>query len=174
MPAPGVVVERIAGAERIIAVDTRAATLERARAFGATDLVDASKDDPVKAIRQLTHGRGVDYAFEAVGRKETIEQAYAATRRAGTCVVIGVGSPKESVSLNVFGLPYFEKKLVGCWYGSANVHLDIPRLLALYQSGKLKLDPLVTRTYALAEFSKHERPQRNTVIPRQSSERLSA
>jgi S-(hydroxymethyl)glutathione dehydrogenase/alcohol dehydrogenase len=143
----------IAGAERIVAVDTQAAKLERAKVFGATDTVDASQGDPVEAVRRLTAGRGADYVFEAVGRKETIEQALAATRKAGTCVVIGVGSPRESVALSVFGIPYFEKRLVGSWYGSANVHVDVPKLLALYRAGKLKLDELVTRTYPLAEVN---------------------
>ncbi len=143
----------IAGAERIVAVDAQPAKLERARIFGATDVIDASQGDPVPAIRKLTSGRGADYVFEAVGRKETIEQAVSATRKAGTCVIIGVGSPKESVALNVFGLPYFERRLVGCWYGSSNVHVDVPKLLGLYQAGKLKLDELVTRTYRLDQVN---------------------
>src|SRR6266850_1254402 len=143
----------IAGAERIVAVDAQPAKLELARKFGATDVVDATKVDPVEAIRALTAGRGADYAFEAIGNKRTVEQAYEATRKAGTCVVIGLGSIKESVSLNLFMLPLLEKRLLGCWYGSADVHRDIPRLLALYRAGKLKLDALVTRTYALAQIN---------------------
>jgi S-(hydroxymethyl)glutathione dehydrogenase/alcohol dehydrogenase len=143
----------IAGAERIVAVDAQPAKLELARTFGATDVVDAGKADPVESIRALTAGRGVDYAFEAIGTKRTVEQAFEATRKAGTCVVIGLGSIKESVSLNLFFLPLLEKRLLGCWYGSADVHRDIPRLLSLYRSGKLKLDALVTRTYALEEIN---------------------
>src|SRR5712691_6450299 len=143
----------IAGAERIVAVDAQPAKLELARKFGATDMVDATKADPVEAIRALTAGRGADFAFEAIGNKRTVEQAYEATRKAGTCVVIGLGSIKESVSLNLFVLPLLEKRLLGCWYGSADVHRDIPRLLSLYRAGKLKLDALVTRTYALAQIN---------------------
>ena len=109
--------------------------------------------DPVAAIRDLTDGRGADYAFEAIGRKESIEQAYAAVRKGGTCVVIGIGSRKESVSLNVFFIPVMEKRLVGCWYGGADVHRDALRLLALYRDGKLKLDELLTRTYSLQEVN---------------------
>jgi S-(hydroxymethyl)glutathione dehydrogenase/alcohol dehydrogenase len=142
----------IAGAERIVAVDAQPSKLEMARKFGATDVVDASQGNPVEAIQALTAGRGADYVFEAIGRKETVEQAYAATRKAGTCVVIGLGSLKESASLNLFLLPLLEKRLLGCWYGSANVHVDIPRLLALYRAGKLKLDALVTRTYSLPQI----------------------
>jgi len=143
----------IAGAERIVAVDAQPAKLEMARTFGATDVVDAGKTDPIESIRALTAGRGVDYAFEAIGTRRTVEQAFEATRKAGTCVVIGLGSIKESVSLNLFFLPLLEKRLLGCWYGSSDVHRDIPRLLSLYRAGKLKLDPLVTRTYRLEEIN---------------------
>lgn len=143
----------IAGAERIVAVDTVPAKLELARTFGATDVVDAGKADAVQEIRRLTAGRGADYVFEAVGRKETIEQSIAATRKAGTCVVIGVGSPKESVSVNVFGLPFYERRIVGSWFGSANVHVDVPKLLDLHRAGKLKLDELVTARYALEQVN---------------------
>src|SRR5262245_17478792 len=132
----------IAGAERIIAVDVNPRKLELAKTFGATEVTDDGASI-----------RGVDYAFEAIGRKETIEQAYAALRKGGTCVVIGIGSRKESVSLNVFFIPLTEKRLVGCWYGSADVHRDAPRLLALYHEGKLKLDELLTRTYRIDEIN---------------------
>jgi S-(hydroxymethyl)glutathione dehydrogenase/alcohol dehydrogenase len=143
----------IAGAERIIAIDVNPRKLEFAARFGATDRIDASSQDPLPAIRDLTDGRGVDYAFEAIGRKESIEQAYAAVRKGGTCVVIGIGSRKESVSLNVFFIPVMEKRLVGCWYGSADVHRDALRLLSLYRAGKLKLDELLTRTYPLQDVN---------------------
>jgi S-(hydroxymethyl)glutathione dehydrogenase/alcohol dehydrogenase len=140
----------IAGAERIIAIDTQPAKLELAKRFGATDVVDATKADPVDAVRALTDGRGADYAFEAIGRPKTVEQAWSSLRKAGTCVAIGIGSIKESISVNALMLPMLEKRLLGCWYGSANVHVEVPKLLALYRRGKLKLDELVTRTYPLS------------------------
>ena len=143
----------IAGAERIIAIDVNPRKLEFATAFGATDVIDASAHDPLPAIRDLTDGRGADYTFEAIGRKESIEQAYAAVRKGGTCVVIGIGSRKESVSLNVFLIPVMEKRLLGCWYGSADAHRDALRLLSLYRQGKLKLDELLTRTYPLTQVN---------------------
>jgi S-(hydroxymethyl)glutathione dehydrogenase/alcohol dehydrogenase len=143
----------IAGAERILAVDVHARRLEQARVFGATHCVDAGGSDAVAAIRELTDGRGADYAFEAIGTKKTIEQAYAAVRRGGTCVVIGIGPKTEVVELNVFMLPVMEKRLLGCWYGGARVEHDLPRLLALYRGGQLKLDELVTRTYRLEEVN---------------------
>jgi S-(hydroxymethyl)glutathione dehydrogenase / alcohol dehydrogenase len=143
----------LAGAERVVAVDTNPQKLALAESFGATHTVDASGRDPVAAVRELTAGRGADYAFEAIGRKATIEQAYAATRRGGTCVVIGIGSREESVALSPFFLPILEKRLVGSWYGGADVHRDFPRLLEFWRQGRLKLDALVTRTYALEEVN---------------------
>jgi S-(hydroxymethyl)glutathione dehydrogenase/alcohol dehydrogenase len=141
----------LAGAERVIAVDVSAPKLELARAFGATDVVDASARDAAAAIRELTSGRGADYAFEAAGRKETIETAYASLRRGGTCVVIGIGGRGEEIALDAYFLPVMGKRLVGCWYGSADVHRDVPRLLEHCAAGRLRLDELVRRTYALDE-----------------------
>jgi S-(hydroxymethyl)glutathione dehydrogenase / alcohol dehydrogenase len=132
----------IAGAERIVAVDVNPNKLELAKTFGATEVTQDGASV-----------RGVDYAFEAIGRKETIELAYASLRKGGTCVVIGIGSRKEYVSLNVFFIPITEKKLVGCWYGGSDVHRDAPRLLSLYREGKLKLDELLTRSYPLEEVN---------------------
>jgi S-(hydroxymethyl)glutathione dehydrogenase/alcohol dehydrogenase len=143
----------LAGAEVIAAVDVQPSKLEFARTFGATHVVDASAQDPVAAIRDLTGGRGADYAFEAVGRKSSVEQAYAATRRGGTCVVIGIGSRRESASVNLFFLPMLDKRLCGCWFGGADVRRDLPRLLAYHRAGKLKLDELVTGTYRLEDVN---------------------
>jgi S-(hydroxymethyl)glutathione dehydrogenase/alcohol dehydrogenase len=143
----------IAGAERIIAVDVNPTKLGFASMMGATDCFDAAAEYPVVGIRARTDGRGVDYTFEAIGRRESIEQAYAAVRKGGTCVVIGIGSRKESVNVNVFFIPVMGKRLVGCWYGSADVHRDALRLLALYRAGKLKLDELLTRTYPLEDVN---------------------
>jgi S-(hydroxymethyl)glutathione dehydrogenase/alcohol dehydrogenase len=144
----------IAEAARIVAVDVKAAKLAFAETFGATDRVDASQTDPVAAIKQLTGGRGADFTFEAIGRKASIEQAFSATRRGGTCVVIGIGSRAEAVALSTFFLPIEGKRLLGCWYGGADVARDFPRLFALYEARRLKLDELVTRTYALDDVNR--------------------
>jgi len=132
----------LAGASRVVAVDLHERKLEMAKTFGASEVTSDGASV-----------RGVDYSFECIGRKETIEQAYASLRKGGTCVVIGIGSRKEHVSLNVFFIPITEKKLMGCWYGGADVHRDAPRMLALYREGKLKLDELLTRTYALEDVN---------------------
>jgi S-(hydroxymethyl)glutathione dehydrogenase/alcohol dehydrogenase len=143
----------IAGASRIIAVDVSAAKLAFAATFGATDGVDASSADPVAAVKDLTSGRGADFTFEAIGGKQSIEQAYAAARRGGTCVVVGIGPRTESISLSTFFLPIEGKRLLGSWYGGADVVRDFPRLLDLHRAGRLKLDELVTRRYRLDEVA---------------------
>jgi len=141
----------LAGAGAVIAVDMSAARLERARALGATHTVDAGAGDAAAAVRALTEGRGADFTFDAAGRKESIETAYAAARRGGTCVVIGIGSKKQTVEINTYYLPVLAKRLLGCWYGGADVHRDLPRLLEMHRAGRLKLDELVGRTYTLDE-----------------------
>lgn len=139
----------LAGAEKIIAVDTAAAKLQLARSFGATDAINPSSNgDPVERTRALTQG-GADYAFECVGRAATIAQAYEAVRKGGTAVVVGVSPPSEQVSLNAFLMPFQEKVLVGSNYGSARPKLDFPLLLSLYRAKRLKLDELVTATYSI-------------------------
>jgi S-(hydroxymethyl)glutathione dehydrogenase/alcohol dehydrogenase len=144
----------LAGAETITAVDVQPRKLDFARTFGATHVVDASAQDAVTALRDLTGGRGADYTFEVVGRKQSVEQAYAATRRGGTCVVIGIGSRNESASVNLFFLPILDKRLLGCWYGATDVRRDLPRLLELHRQGRLKLAELVTGVYPLAEVNR--------------------
>jgi S-(hydroxymethyl)glutathione dehydrogenase/alcohol dehydrogenase len=144
----------LAGAETIVAVDVQPRKLQFARRFGATGVVDASQHDPVAALRELTGGRGADYAFEAVGRKTSVEQAYAATRRGGTCVVIGIGSKAEAASVNLFFLPLLDKRLCGCWYGATDIRRDLPRLWELHRAGRLKLGELVTGTYRLDEVNR--------------------
>src|SRR6266481_3953458 len=140
---------RIAGAERIIAIDTLEAKLAMARQFGATDVLLA-KEDPVKALKKLTAG-GPDYAFECVGSGELAGTAYRAIRRGGLAVVVGVAKPTDSTSVRTMTLPFEEKTLTGSYFGSCVPRVDFPRMLALYLKGQLKLEELVTRRYKVAE-----------------------
>ena len=142
---------RIAGARMIIAVDTVAAKLARAKELGATHLVDASKDDPVKAIRTLTGG-GVDYSFEAIGLKLAAEQCFDCIKPGGTATVIGMIPVGQKVELDG---PMFlrEKKIQGCSMGSNRFKVDMPRYIELYRQGRLKLDEMVTRRGKLEEVN---------------------
>ncbi len=141
------------GASRIIAVDTVPSKLEYAKEMGATHLVNALEDDPVEAIKDLTGGLGVDYAFEAIGLPKPIEQAYDSTRKGGVCVVLGIASPEARAQINVNQLVYAEKTLKGSIYGSTRPRIDLLRLIELEREGKLDLEKLLTRTYPLSQIN---------------------
>jgi S-(hydroxymethyl)glutathione dehydrogenase/alcohol dehydrogenase len=140
---------RLAGAVPILAVDTFPGKLAGATAFGATHT--ATPGQLPDAIAELTDGRGFDHAFEVVGRSTTIRQAWKATRRGGTTVVVGAGSRTDEVRFNAAELFASEKRLLGSLYGSADVRTDFVRLLRLWQGGRLDLERLITRTIALDE-----------------------
>jgi S-(hydroxymethyl)glutathione dehydrogenase/alcohol dehydrogenase len=140
----------LVAAHPIIAVDVRAAKLEHARALGATHVVDASREDAAAAIRRVTR-RGADYTFVAVGDTRAVSQAIDALAPGGTCVLIGVPETGATVPLDVRPLVTAERMVRGCSYGSARTREDLPRLVDLYLAGKLKVDQLITRRYALDE-----------------------
>ena len=137
----------LAGAATIVAIDVVPAKLELARQLGATHAIDASKTDPVAAIRDLTRG-GADYTFEAVGSVATIKQALEALGAGGTCTIVGVPKLGTSVEFVVHAL-YQNKAILGCRYGTARPRRDFPMLADLYLGGRLKIDELITRRYAL-------------------------
>jgi NDMA-dependent alcohol dehydrogenase len=143
----------LAGAEKIIAVDLLDRKLEFARKFGATHTVNASAADPVAEVRALTGGRGVDYAFEVIGLTRTMRQAYDCLAKRGVAVVVGVSPMTAEVSVPVMSLVFEERVLTGSVYGSSRPRVDIPRLIALYRAGKLKLDELLTRRYPFVEIN---------------------
>jgi len=141
----------IAGAERIVAIDTLGAKLEMAKKFGATDVLLAKPgEDLTKSLKKLTGG-GADYAFECVGSGELAAAAYKAIGRGGTAVVVGVAKPGDSTSVRTMTLPFEEKTLTGSYFGSCVPRVDFPRMLGLYMQGKLKLDELITRRYTIDE-----------------------
>lgn len=143
----------LAGAGPVIAVDVVPQKLEWAKELGATHVVNAREQDPVEAIRSLTEGRGADYAFEVIGRVETIQQAYEATRKGGTTVVVGLAPQGTILPLDPLDLLRAEKTIKGTVYGTANLPRDIPRLLELYRLGRLKLDELISRRLRLEQIN---------------------
>jgi S-(hydroxymethyl)glutathione dehydrogenase/alcohol dehydrogenase len=137
---------KIAGATKIIAVDTLESKLEMAKEFGATHTVNASDGDPVSAVAALADGRGADVAFEVIGLGATMEQAINMARPGGEVILVGV--PRLDVMLNLnaaFTFLYLAKTIKGCWYGSSNVREDVPALLDLWRSGQLKLEELISK-----------------------------
>ena len=141
----------IAGAERILAIDTMEAKLEMAKKFGATDtLLAKAGEDPTREIKKRTGG-GPEYAFECVGSGALAELAYKAIRRGGKAVIVGVARPTDSASLRPMGMVFEEKTLQGSYFGSCVPRVDFPRMLQLYMAGKLKLDELITKRYRIDE-----------------------
>jgi S-(hydroxymethyl)glutathione dehydrogenase/alcohol dehydrogenase len=142
---------KICGAAMIVAVDMVDAKLEWAKQFGATHAV--KPEDLAATSLALTGGAGFDYAFEVVGRGDTIRSAYDNTRRGGTAVVVGVGRAEDMVSFSAFELFYNEKNLRGTYYGSANIRRDFPRLLNLWRSGQLDLEGMITRRLTIEQIN---------------------
>ena len=141
----------IAGAGRIIAVDRIESKLKLAESFGATDLVDATKGDPIMQVQELSGG-GVDHAFEAIGLKQTAEQAFAMLKRGGTATVIGMIPMGTSIELPGTDFLY-EKKIQGSNMGSNRFRIDMPRFVDFYLAGRLKLDELVSARIGLGDIN---------------------
>ena len=142
----------LAGALRIIAVDTMETKLTMAREFGATDVIDASSGDVVEKIRDLTDD-GVDYSFEAIGLKQTAEQCYQMLRPGGTATVIGMIPEGTMIEIDAGGFLRRERKLQGSSMGSNRFRTDMPRYIEFYLQGRLKLDELVSQHMKLEQIN---------------------
>jgi S-(hydroxymethyl)mycothiol dehydrogenase len=134
----------LAGARIVVGVDVDARKLEWAKGFGATHTVDASKQDPVEAIRGLTDGFGVDLAIEAVGHPKVFEQAFFARDHAGTVVVVGVPDPAMTLTLPMIDIFGRGGAIKPSWYGDALPTRDFPMLVDLHRAGKLDLMAFVS------------------------------
>ncbi|MEU1532582.1 Zn-dependent alcohol dehydrogenase [Streptomyces fagopyri] len=138
---------RIAGALRIVAVDSNPAKETVARRFGATHFLTSTE-----AVREILP-TGADHAFECVGRVELVRQAIDLLDRHGQAVLLGVPPATAEASFLVSAM-YLDKSILGCRYGSSRPQRDIARYADLYREGRLLLDELVTRTYPVEEFDK--------------------
>src|SRR5581483_7917586 len=142
---------RMVGAGKIIAVDVLPRNLAWAAEFGATHVVDAAREDPVARVQALSGQGGVDFAFEVVGTARTIEQAVLATRRGGTCVVVGVCPAGTRLALDPM-LFLQQRVLTGSSFGAGHPRTDVPLLIDLYMAGRYRLDELVSRRLPLKEL----------------------
>ena len=147
----------LAGASRVVAIDTNPMKLEMAGQFGATDLIDASAGDAVARVQAMFpaggyNPGGVDHAFEAVGSTATIQQAFAMLRWGGTATVVGYipwGTQVEIPGAELL----LEKRLQGSQMGSNRFRHDMPTYVDLYLQGRLKLDELVSARISLDEVN---------------------
>ena len=137
----------------VIAVDVSEAKLEMARAFGASHVINASLQDPVAGIRQLSGGRGVDCSVEAAGSTLTIEQAFASVHKhGGRCLFASHPESGNVIRLDPHDL-ISGKSIAGSWGGGSHPDVDVPKLATLYRDGRLPLERLITRRYSLEDVN---------------------
>lgn len=155
----------IAGASRIVAVDTVAMKAAIARDFGATDFIDASNTDVVDAIRVLFPfspdlvtgpfgAGGVDWAFECTGNPAVLRAAIEVLEWGGTAVAVGVPAQGTEVGVPVNPMVHLDRRLMGVRYGEARPRRDIPMIIDMYRAGRFKLDEMVTQVYDLDDWSR--------------------
>lgn len=143
---------RACSAQPLIAVDVLPAKLELALSLGATHAIDGRDPDAVAQIRELTGG-GVHHAIESVGHERVLAQAYAATRRGGSTVSVGLPPPDRNLSIPAVSLVAEERVLRGSYMGSAVPSRDIPRYIALYRAARLPVDRLLTHRLRLEDIN---------------------
>lgn len=141
---------KLAGADPIVAVDVSEAKRDLALAIGATDFLLSDKGTP-KAIRALTEGRGVDAAFECVGRSAAIRTAWSSSRRGGRVVTLGLGSKDDQVSFSGLEIYHFARSLSTSVYGTSDPDVDVPVIARSVLSGELDLDALVSHRIGLED-----------------------
>ena len=143
----------LAGALPLVAIDVTDDKLEQARAFGATETVNAAEGDVAERALALTDGRGFDIVMTAVGSARAIEAALPLLSRDGALVAVGMPPGDERVGLNATGLAHFGQRILGCKMGDARLRIDVPKLFRLYHGGRLKLDELISSRRPLAEIN---------------------
>lgn len=141
------------GANPLIAVDISDAKLKVARDFGATHTINSTQEDPVNAVKQLTSERGADFVFVTVGNATAIRQGFSMSAPRGTTVIVGIPPFKETASFTPPEFCRWEKTVTGSFMGSTRLSVDVPRLVSLYQTGRLKLDELITGRYPLEQIN---------------------
>ena len=141
---------RLAGAERIVAIDVRPEKTQLALQFGATDRIDASQGDAVAQLRELISD-GVDYAFDAIGRTSTTEQSIQMLGLGGAAVIVGLPPTGARASFEPLVLAEADQRILGSNYGSVRPSIDVPALVDRYMDGQLKIDPLISGRRPLSE-----------------------
>lgn len=145
----------IAQAGMIIAVDRLDEKLQAAKMFGATHTINASTNDPSREINRLTGSKGLDFAIDTVGRKETMELIYDnVSKTSGKAILCGVPNPPgQKIEIDPFPL-YYGRRLVGTSGGETNPDMDFVKYCQMYRQGVLKLDAMISHVFGLAEINK--------------------
>ncbi len=143
----------LSGAHLVVAVDLLDSKLEAAKGFGATHTINGKNEDVAATIKSLTNGRGADYVFVTVGSGHAMNQAVDLIRPGGTVVVVGMPATGVKMEIEVANFAGYSQQILGSKMGSTRLSVDVPKLVTLYEQGRLKLDELVTKHYKLEEIN---------------------
>jgi S-(hydroxymethyl)glutathione dehydrogenase/alcohol dehydrogenase len=144
---------KLCGAQTIIAIDLADDKLAAAKRFGATHTINTTNEDAAAAVRGFTQGRGVDFAFVTVGAKSAIEQAFGLIGRGGCVVIVGMTASGVRTAFEPLNFANDCQQVLGSKMGGTRLKVDVPRLVELYEQGRLKLDELITGRYPLEEIN---------------------
>ncbi len=156
-------------AKKIIGIDINDKKLKFSKKFGVTHLINSSKIDPVKNIMKITNGKGVDFAFDVIGKSSTqlqsikiIKSSIPGYSSGGSVVIIGF--PKEEIPINTKDLLLGEKKIIGSRGGGVMPLIDFPKFYKDYSSGKMLINKAVTKVFKFDEINKALRLFKNGKI----------
>lgn len=141
------------GAFPLLAVDVVDQKLKAAKAFGATHCVNSAKSDAREMVDEITDGRGIDYVFTTVGNPKAIQQGIELLTTTGTLTIVGMPPTGDLVSFDATNFASSSQRILGSKMGSTRLRVDIPKLIALYQNGRLKLDELISNRYPLEKIN---------------------
>jgi Zn-dependent alcohol dehydrogenase len=140
---------RLAGCSPIIAVDVEPCKLAAAREFGATETINARSENVAARVAELTGGRKADWVFVTVGVKGATEQGVGLMKRNGATVLVGMPPSGVAATIDPGWIAADGHRILGSKMGSARPAIDVPKIVALYREGRLKLDELITKRYPL-------------------------
>jgi len=143
----------IVGADPVIAIDINDEKLATAQAFGATHAVNSGTADATADVLAATGGRGADYVFITVGAKPAFDAAYGMMASGGAAVLVGMPADGVMSEFELVELASRNQRILGSKMGMSHIDVDVPRLVALYREGRLKLNELITGRYRLDEIN---------------------
>ena len=137
----------------IIALDLVESKLKAALDFGATHIINPLANDAGEKVKELTKGRGADYVFVAAGSPKAFEQGLDLLAPSGTLVIVGMPPTGQKIAVEAGNIAGAGQKIIGSKMGSTRLRIDIPKLVKLYENGRLKLDELITGRYPLERIN---------------------
>ena len=140
------------GCTNVIAVDINNEKLNFAKEIGATHTINSTTENPITKIREITDGKGVDYAVECSGNRQAMELAYQSIKDSGTAVIAGNLKKEERISIDPFDL-IKGKKIIGTWGGKTNPDEDTPYYAQKYLNEGIRFNKLITKIYPLKSIN---------------------